>query len=72
MSVRALMMLILILGGGLAWVVRQSELQRRAVTGIEKAGGMVVYDYEVSSVLSREGARKTWCPRWLSRVTEVL
>jgi len=46
LSVRTLMLLVLAVGGGLAWVVHRAHIQRDAVAAIEKAGGGVVYAFE--------------------------
>jgi Leucine-rich repeat (LRR) protein len=44
MSVRALMALVLLVGGGLGWFVHNARVQRDAVAAIEADGGHVVYD----------------------------
>ncbi len=48
-SVRALIIMVLTIGGGLGLVVRQSQTQRDAVAAITKAGGIVQYDWEKRS-----------------------
>ena len=48
-SVRALMILVLVLGGGLGWIAhlaRQAQIQRNAVTAVRKVGGSVLYDWQ--------------------------
>jgi mRNA interferase HigB len=44
LSVRALLLLVLLIGGGLGWVVNRAQVQREAVAVIEAAGGRVGYD----------------------------
>ena len=44
LSLRALMVLVLILGGGLGWIAHRARVQREAVAAIEKAGGKVDYN----------------------------
>jgi internalin A len=65
LSVRALMVIVLILGGGLGWVVRCARLQRDAVAAIEAAGGKVFYDWDVSNgLILKPGARRPFL-KWL-------
>jgi hypothetical protein len=44
LSVRGLTILVLVLGAGLAWVIRPASMQRDAVTAIQRLGGNVTYD----------------------------
>jgi hypothetical protein len=62
------MLLVLVLGGGLDWVVRRAHVQRDAVATIERAGGHVVYEWARSDREYPPGARlePSW-PRWLVR-----
>ena len=46
LSLRALMVAVLILGGGLGWVAHRARVQRLAVEAIKKAGGTVLYDWQ--------------------------
>jgi hypothetical protein len=46
LSVRASMVLVLLLGGGIGWVVRIARIQRGAVAAIQRAGGRVWYSWE--------------------------
>jgi hypothetical protein len=45
-SVRASILLVLVVGAGLGWIVRQAHIQRDAVAAIRKAGGTVAYNWE--------------------------
>ena len=74
-SLRALMIIVLVLGCGLGWVVRRAHVQRDAVAAIERCGGRVWYDWEVrrSRVqadgeyiggISRKKSVSRW-PKWL-------
>jgi len=63
-SVRGLIVVVLVLGGGLGWVVNRARVQREAVAAIERAGGSVKYkwDYTVGTLISSE--EPAW-PNWL-------
>jgi len=43
LSLRALMLVVLLLGGGLGWLAYRARVQRQAVAAIEAAGGKVIY-----------------------------
>ena len=45
LSVRGLIVLVLILGGGLGWVIRAARIQRDAVEDIERQGAGGVYEW---------------------------
>ena len=45
-SVRAFMIVVVAIGGGLGWVVRPASIQRDAVKAIKSTGGDVWYDWE--------------------------
>ena len=47
LSLRALMVIVLVLGCGLGWIVRSAKVQRDAVAAIVRGGGRVWYDWEV-------------------------
>ena len=63
-SLRVLILVVLTVGGGLGWVVNQARIQRDAVTAIQKAGGVCLYDWDF-----RKGAPNPngtpMAPRWL-------
>jgi internalin A len=63
-SVRGLIVVVLVLGGGLGWVVNRARVQREAVAAIERAGGSIKYkwDYTVGTLISSE--EPAW-PKWL-------
>jgi hypothetical protein len=70
-SVRALLILVLIVGGGCGWtvhIVRLARIQRAAVAAVEAAGGDVIYECE------RDPNRIVALPRptrkWLSRAVK--
>ena len=46
LSLRFLMLLVLVVGGGLGWIIRSVRIQRRAVEAISRSGGVIYYDYE--------------------------
>jgi Leucine-rich repeat (LRR) protein len=45
-SVRGLIVLVLLIGGGLGWIVRKAHIQRNAVAAIQEAGGSFRYNFE--------------------------
>src|SRR5437867_2006625 len=63
-SVRALIVLVLVIGGWLGWVVRGARAQRGAVASIQEAGGSVKYDWEWMS-RSPIHSGKPRAPKWL-------
>jgi hypothetical protein len=72
LSVRALMVFVLILGGWLGWVVHRARVQREVVTAIRQAGGEVWYDdvwldqsqmiVSTTGTVSATKKRKSWPP----------
>ncbi len=42
-SIRTLLVLVLLVGGGLGWIVNSARIQRLAVESIRKNSGLVVY-----------------------------
>lgn len=48
-SVRSLMVLILITGGGLGWLIHRAHVQRDAVAAIKRAGGNIAYSWQWSN-----------------------
>ncbi len=64
LSVRALMILVLILGGGVGWVVHRVQVKREAFAAVEKAGGNITLDWEwIDGRFVPKG--NSWCPEWL-------
>jgi internalin A len=63
-SVRALLVIVLVIGVGLGWTVRQAQVQRDAVAAIKSAGGRVYYDWEWRIATKVIGGRP-WAPAWL-------
>jgi Leucine Rich repeat len=64
-SVRTLMILVLILGGGLAWIVHRAHVQRDAVAAVQRARGRVWYDWQLENNGSYDPNGKAWSPSWL-------
>jgi hypothetical protein len=50
LSLRALMIVVLLIGGGLGWIVHRADVQREAVAAIVQGGGSVKYDWEWSDL----------------------
>jgi len=46
MSLRALLIMVLVLGGWLGWFVRNARIQHDAVAAVQRAGGSVAYDID--------------------------
>jgi hypothetical protein len=63
-SVRTLIVLVLMIGAGMAWIVRSAQIQSEAVAAIESTGGVVVYDCEFRKGSTIPG-REPWAPQWL-------
>src|SRR5438045_3013968 len=63
-SVRALIVLVLVLGGGLGWIVHRARVQGEAVAAIRRAGGSYYYDWQYTNRKSGPFARPRW-PDWL-------
>jgi internalin A len=63
-SVRGLIVLVLLIGAGLAWVARNAGIQREAVGAIQRVRGDVFYDWEMSDG-DYDIARTIWAPRYL-------
>jgi hypothetical protein len=69
-TVRGLIVLVLVIGGGLGWLVRSARIQREAVAAIEKARGGVSYDWEWSNGKSIRGGKPS-APQWLVNLIGV-
>jgi hypothetical protein len=68
LSVRGLMVIVLVLGGGMGWVAYRARVQREAVATIKRAGGEIAYSWQwANGVPVQTGARPPW-PDWLSRL----
>jgi hypothetical protein len=66
LSVRALIVLVLVIGGGLGWIVHRARTQRLAVAAIERAGGRVGYYWKWYDPTTNPptSLAKPW-PKWL-------
>jgi hypothetical protein len=62
-SVRALVVLVLVICSGLSWIVRGARIQRDSVAAIRRHGGSVLYDGEPASRVYFDGRR--FAPKWL-------
>jgi internalin A len=76
LSVRALMVVVLITGGGLGWLMYRARVQRDAVAAIRRAGGLTYYDWEMREsntpdfnllVVNRNGM-----PKWRKWLIEMI
>ncbi len=70
-SLRGLMVLVLVVGGGLGWKLHRVRTERAAVAVIRAAGGSILYDYEFPldpEIMTRvQTVREPAAPRWLRR-----
>jgi hypothetical protein len=60
-SVRGLIGLVLVIGAGLGWIVRQAHIQRDAVAAIKKADGVVRYDWQPPGAIAIDDGHRG-CP----------
>ena len=68
LSVRALMALVLLIGGEIGWVAHRARVQRDAVVSINKAGGSVLYNWQFTGGTTAgtyQVGGKPWAPRWM-------
>src|SRR5437764_11930310 len=65
LSLRALVLLVLLIGSILGWIVHPAHVQRDVVATIKRAGGHVFYDWEIGSDGSFLPKARPWAPRWL-------
>ncbi len=64
-SLRTLLLLVLVLGGLLAWKVNKTKKQEASVVWVREMGGSVLYDYEVDENGTAHKNPKPPAPRWL-------
>lgn len=64
LSLRVLMLLVLVLGGGSGWIVHRAHVQRDAVEAIRRAKGFAYYDWHYSSGKLDPNASPPG-PKWL-------
>jgi internalin A len=65
-GVRAFMAIVIVLGGGLAWIVRRAHEQRDAVDAVRRAGGTVYYEWRTTDPTECIiYAGKPSAPQWL-------
>ena len=64
-SMRTMIVLVLVIGGGIGWLVRSARIQRAAAAAITTMGGSVMYDWEWNNAKGYTGAT-TRMPKWLS------
>jgi internalin A len=69
-SVRAMIVVVLVIGAWMGWIVRQAHVQRDAVAVIRRAGCSVMYNWEWSDGRSIPGG-KPQAPRWLVELVGV-
>jgi internalin A len=63
LSGRALMALILLVGGGLGWVAHRAHIRRDAVAAIGRAGGGVMYNWQFKDGIP-DADGKPRVPKW--------
>jgi internalin A len=67
-SVRGLMALVLVIGGGLGWVIHRARVQRDAVAAITRVGGHVGYSWQRSMGAWISPRPKPPWPDWVRRI----
>lgn len=67
LSLRALMIVVLVIGGGLGWIVKRANSRRGAVEAVRKAKGQVYFDYQKSGE-SYDPTARPRLPGWLIRL----
>jgi hypothetical protein len=50
-SLRGLMIVVLVVGGGLGWIVHRAQVQHDSVAEIREAGGIVLYEWQFKNGL---------------------
>ena len=65
LSIRAMMALILLLGGGLGWVIHRARVQRLAVEAVRRTGGGVAYDFQRVPGKPNNNRAEPNAPKWL-------
>jgi Leucine-rich repeat (LRR) protein len=63
------MALVLILGGGLGWILYRARVQREAVAAIRRVGGETAYNWQWSSGAPISPRQSPW-PEWVRRTFE--
>jgi internalin A len=63
-SVRGLIVLVLVIGGGMGWIVRSAREQFAAVKAIQAVGGNVWYEWDWTNGHSIPTG-EPWWPKWL-------
>jgi hypothetical protein len=64
-SVRGLIVLVLLIGAGLGWIVRDAHIERDAFAAVVRAGGNLQYDWQWSNGMPIPNG-KPWVPGWLT------
>jgi hypothetical protein len=67
-SVRGLMAFVLLVGGGLGWVIHRAHVQRDAVAAIRRVGGEAAYNWEWSNGSPVTPRSKPPWPDWVRRI----
>ena len=66
-SLRAMILVILVIGIWLGWQVNRAREQREAVAAVRRYGGEVHYEHEFFDGKLKSG-RNGWGPRWLRQL----
>lgn len=63
-SLRTSLCVVLLLGGGLGWMLHRVKIEHQAVAAIERAGGSVLYEWQYRKGVTFTRGKPNW-PDWL-------
>jgi hypothetical protein len=67
-TLRALLLVVLVVGLGLGWPIARARRQKAAIAAIEAAGGVIVYDWQLAYDPATNPSVGPRGPAWLRRM----